>query len=168
MCTAYPRKSAVFADSSRALCRCTLLFCSLFQFPLGKQCFQYVSSETHTKVGHSVDVSLLIIIEKENWSIHQDCSELSWVAYHKKLDFSPQIAHYRVDVPMNKMGWGIGSVYQGYIAGNFCADKLAHLILMRIRQDWSKSLVHYGKAEQTGPIFLQNAAYIKAHFSENV
>ena len=33
MWTAYPKKSAVFVDSSRALCRCTLLFCSLFQFP---------------------------------------------------------------------------------------------------------------------------------------
>ena len=33
MCISYPRKSAVFADSSKALCRCTLLFCSLFNFP---------------------------------------------------------------------------------------------------------------------------------------
>ena len=35
MCTAYPRKSAVFVHSSIALCRCTLLSFSLFQFPLG-------------------------------------------------------------------------------------------------------------------------------------
>ena len=33
MLISYPRKSAVFADSSRALCRCTLLFCSLFNSP---------------------------------------------------------------------------------------------------------------------------------------
>ena len=45
MCTTYPRISAIFAAGSRALCRCTLLFCSLFQFPLGKQSFQYVSGE---------------------------------------------------------------------------------------------------------------------------
>ena len=48
MCTTHPRISAAFADSSIALCRCTLIFCSLFQFPLGKQSFQYVSGETHT------------------------------------------------------------------------------------------------------------------------
>ena len=48
MCTTYPRISAIFADGSRALCRCTLLFCSLFPFLLGKQSFQYVSGETHT------------------------------------------------------------------------------------------------------------------------
>ena len=30
MCTTYPRISAIFSDGSRALCRCTLLFCSLF------------------------------------------------------------------------------------------------------------------------------------------
>ena len=38
----------VFGDSSKALCRCTLLFCSLFQFPLETQSFQYVSGETRT------------------------------------------------------------------------------------------------------------------------
>ena len=48
MCTSYPRISAIFADCNRALCRCILLFCSLFQFPLGKQGFQYVSDETRT------------------------------------------------------------------------------------------------------------------------
>ena len=32
MCISYPRKSAVFAVNSRALCHCTLLFCPLFQF----------------------------------------------------------------------------------------------------------------------------------------
>ena len=37
-----------FADGSRALCRCTLLFCSLSQFPLGKQSFQYVSGTART------------------------------------------------------------------------------------------------------------------------
>ena len=34
MRTTYPRISAIFADGSRALCRCTLLFCSLSQFYL--------------------------------------------------------------------------------------------------------------------------------------
>ena len=32
MRTTYPRKSAAFADSSRTLCRYTLLFCSLFLY----------------------------------------------------------------------------------------------------------------------------------------
>ena len=45
-CIAYCRNSAFFADSSRALSQCTLLFCSLFQLPLGKQSFQYMSGET--------------------------------------------------------------------------------------------------------------------------
>ena len=48
MCITYPKISSILADGSRALCRCTLLFCSLFQFPMGKQSFQYVSGETRT------------------------------------------------------------------------------------------------------------------------
>ena len=64
MRTIYPRKSAVFADISRALCRCTLLFWSLFQFPLGKQSFQYMSGETRTYTlshqGRTSDVNLLL------------------------------------------------------------------------------------------------------------
>ena len=42
MCTTHPRISAIFEDGSRVLCRCTLLFCSLFQFPLEKQSFHPV------------------------------------------------------------------------------------------------------------------------------
>ena len=37
MHTIYPRISAIFADGSRALCRCTLLFCSLFNSPWGSK-----------------------------------------------------------------------------------------------------------------------------------
>ena len=70
MCTTYPRKSAVFADSSIALCRCTLLFCSLFQFPLGKQSFQYVSGETGTYTLSHQDRTLQW--SYENWYFQVD------------------------------------------------------------------------------------------------
>ena len=48
-CIWMERKSAVFTESRKAFCQCTLLFfCSFFQFPLGKQSIQHVSGFRRT------------------------------------------------------------------------------------------------------------------------
>ena len=66
------RAFAIFADCSRALCRCTLLFCSLSQFPLGKQSFQYMSGETRTyTLSHQGRTVQLLII-------HNILGNISW------------------------------------------------------------------------------------------
>ena len=72
--TAYPRISAIFADSSKTLCQCTLLFCSLSQFPLGKQSFQYVSSTTRTyTLSHQGRTRILTYAT--NFSENLECQE---------------------------------------------------------------------------------------------